>query len=179
MVFSDDFAVISRRDLWRLGGGRRPGAPCAFPADLRYVRARAPTTIWGAAYMQGGLLGLASYHSSAPGDCYISYEAAPPDWRLDDGTRPPAVKRFASPSWDAADAHVRRRDRLERGAVRRRRRWATIVFSEDFGTVTGGEVARVRCRRRATDTHRFGRNCTELYVEEIAQLFHLLVPEAG
>ena len=32
----------------------------------------------------------------------------------------------------------------------------------------------------ATDTHRFGRELHyELYVEEIAQLFHLLVPEAG
>ena len=182
MVFSDDFAVICGGEMRALdAGGRQTGAH-AFPADLRYVRARAaPTTLWGAAYMQGGELGVASYHFDGPDDCYISYEAAPPGWLLDDGSRPPAAKRFESPRWDAATRTFTGVVDWSEATFGGDARWEyTIVFAEDFGAVAAGEVRAFDAAGGATDTHKFGRELHyELYVEEIAQLFHLLVPEAG
>ena len=180
-IFSDDFAVICGGEMRALdAGGRQTGAH-AFPADLQCrARRAAPTTLWGAAYMQGGELGVASYHFDGPDDCYISYEAAPPGWLLDDGSRPPAAKRFASPSWDAATRTFVGAIDWSEAPFGGDARWEyTIVFSEDFGTVTGGEVRAFDAAGGATDTHKFGRELHyELYVHEIARLFHLLVPEA-
>ena len=126
--------------------------------------------IWGAAYMQGGLLGLASYHFRGPDDCYISYEAAPPDWLLDDGTRPPAVKRFESPSWDADTRTFVGAIDWSAAPFGGDARWEyTIVFSEDFATVAGGEVRAFDAAgaRRRHRTRRFGRDLHyELYVED-------------
>jgi len=58
------------------------------------------TTIFGSAYLQGGSVGVASYHFDAPDDAYISYEKAPAEWKLDDGSPPPARKPFVSPHYD-------------------------------------------------------------------------------
>ena len=44
--------------------------------------------------------GLASYHFNSLEDCYISYDAAPETWRLDDGCRPPSKKPWEEVSYD-------------------------------------------------------------------------------
>ena len=51
-------------------------------------------TIFGSVYMQGRTVGVASYHFDSETDCYISYTEAPPNWVLDDGSRPPVRKPF-------------------------------------------------------------------------------------
>ena len=58
-----------------------------------------PHTIFGGIYVQGNTEGLASYHFEEA-ESYISYSAAPPIWRLDDGTPPPERKPFESSSYD-------------------------------------------------------------------------------
>jgi len=50
-----------------------------------------PTTIFGGIYIQWNMEGLASYHFEEE-ESYISYSAAPPYWRLDDGSPPPVRK---------------------------------------------------------------------------------------
>mmetsp|Transcript_2814 Transcript_2814/g.4806 ORF Transcript_2814/g.4806 Transcript_2814/m.4806 type:complete len:198 (-) Transcript_2814:234-827(-) len=49
-------------------------------------------TIFGQAYIQGGRVGLASYHfdiEEGEKKPYISYACAPYNWRLHDGNKPP------------------------------------------------------------------------------------------
>jgi hypothetical protein len=60
------------------------------------------STIFGTAFLQGGKPGVASYHFDSPTDCYISYEHAPAQWTLDDGSHPPAKKSFVNPTYDAS-----------------------------------------------------------------------------
>ena len=66
------------------------------------LRVPAVATIFGSTYLQGGKPGVAAYHFDAEADCYISYEHAPPGWRLDDGSSPPAKKPFLNPKYDPA-----------------------------------------------------------------------------
>ena len=61
-----------------------PSTSLLNPASRNAIYRPAPTTIVGAAYLQGGTLGLASYHfdadpedETALGAAYISYEGAP------------------------------------------------------------------------------------------------------
>ena len=148
------------------------GAPLATPAVA---------TIFGSAFLQNGRPGVAAYHFDGPDDCYISYASAPDAWRLDSGEKLPARKPFEAPRWDAATRTFVGAIDWSAAPFGGDARWEyTIVFSEDFATVAGGEVRAFDAAGEATDTHRFGRELHyELYVEEIAQLFHLLVPEAG
>jgi len=58
-----------------------------------------PTTIFGGIYIQCNMEGLASYHFEEE-ESYISYSAAPPYWRLDDGSPPPVKKPFLNSSYN-------------------------------------------------------------------------------
>lgn len=96
--------------------------------------------LWGCVFVQYGKLGLASYHFNSLEDCYISYDAAPETWRLDDGRRPPSKKAWEEVSYDPES-------RIFRGVIRWDptfhgcREWLyRIEFSEDFAGITGGEV---------------------------------------
>ena len=126
--------------------------------------------------MQFGRLGLASYHFRAADDCYISYEDAPPSWRLDNGESPPAVKRFDSPSWDAATRTFTGVIDWSENTFHGDARWEyTIVFSEDFRHVSGGEVRAFDAAGEPKATHRYGHHLHyKLYAEEMAQLLNHL-----
>ena len=107
--------------------------------------------------MQFGRLGLASYHFRAADDCYISYEDAPSSWRLDDGSIPPAVKRFDSPSWDAATRTFTGFIDWSANMFHGDARWEyTMRFSESFEAMEGGGVRSFRVDGTAGPTHRFG-----------------------
>ena len=50
-------------------------------------------------YVQCGTVGLASYHFEE-NEWYISYSAADPSWKLDDGCPPPVKKPFEKGYYD-------------------------------------------------------------------------------
>jgi Ca2+-binding EF-hand superfamily protein/thiol-disulfide isomerase/thioredoxin len=56
--------------------------------------------IYGSVFIQGGTVGMASYHFDAKDDCYLSYSNAPAHWALDDGTPMPERKPFEECSFD-------------------------------------------------------------------------------
>ena len=60
------------------------------------------STIFGCAFLQNGSVGVASYHFESPDECYISYEHAPEQWKLGDGSRPPPRKPFLNPKYGEA-----------------------------------------------------------------------------
>jgi hypothetical protein len=90
--------------------------------------------------VQGGTLGLASYHFDTPEDCYISYRSAPESWSLDDGNMPPEKKLWVDHSYDQATFTFR--GIIEWSpAFKGSDRWEyEIVFAEDFAGVVGGHV---------------------------------------
>ena len=117
----------------------------------------APTTIFGSVYVQGGGLGVASYHFQDPDDCYISYENAPSSWKLDNGESPPAVKPFDSPLFDAASRTFTGVVDWSPTTFGGDARWEyTMVFSDDFGYVFGGEVRAFDASGEQTYTLLFG-----------------------
>lgn len=84
--------------------------------------------------------GCCSLHFDAEDDCYISFAKPGPDdeWRLDDGSAPPAKKPFLNPSFDTES-------RTFCGEVRWDPHWEgeaswiyEIVFSKDFRSTVGG-----------------------------------------
>lgn len=98
------------------------------------------TNLYGCVFVQGGGLGVASYHFDAPDNCYISYASAPASWKLDDGSRPAEKKHWVDHSYDEAT-------RTFRGIIEwspafsGMDRWEyEIVFAEDFAGVVGGQV---------------------------------------
>ena len=177
MVFSDDFAFIAGGACRSFDADGQSTRVSTFPIQLQYIRApTAPTTIFGSRYVQFGRLGLASYHFRAADDCYISYEDAPPSWRLDDGAPPPPVKPFDSPSWDAATRTFTGVIDWSANPFHGNARWEyTIVFSEDFREISGGEVRAFDAAGELVSTHRYGQHLRyKLYVEEMAQLLNHL-----
>ena len=128
----------------------------------------APTTIFGSVYVQGGGLGVASYHFQDPDDCYISYENAPSSWKLDNGESPPAAKPFDSPSWDAASRTFTGVIDWSANTFNGNARWEyTIVFSEDFRVVSGGEVRSFDASGEQIRTRLFGIDLNyELYTDD-------------
>merc|ERR1712187_239529 len=148
----------------------------SFPEHLRYVRQHnPPSSIIGQAYMQGGRLGFASYHFDSTDDCYISYEAAPESWRMDDGSRPPARKAFDNPSWNEETRTFTGTIDWSAGTFGGDARWEyEMIFSDDLSTISGGMVHAFDAEGSPTHTQTFGRNLQyALYVEEIAQLLHI------
>ena len=205
MVFSDDFLTICSGVLRAFGSDGAPTRDMHFPRDLQYWRQRnAPSTICGSIYVQGGALGLASYHfpsvstdpvtqEVADGEggeavlgfwdrSYISYESAPEAWKLDDGSRPPAQKCFEGAAFDDTT-------RTFTGTINwcgpdgacpsfgGDARWEyTMTFSEDFATICGGRVLGFSASSpNPTSEHVFGRDLHYArYVEEEAQMMYLM-----
>jgi len=155
MVFDEGFGFIAAGELRSYGADGTFIDAKPFPDVLAYYRQTTPPEhICGQVYIQGGALGVASYHfddcseeSCAP--AYISYASAPEGWRLDGGSeggtdapRPPSRKAFIDASYDRAS-------RTFRGTVlwpppgtfAGDARWEyEMVFSEDFTTIAGGQV---------------------------------------
>lgn len=95
-------------------------------------------------YVQhGGGVGIASYHFAESVDAsYICYTAAPAEWMLDDGRRPPEHKPFLDASYDAAT-------RTYRGSVawpapgtfHGDARWEyEMIFDHGFGFIAAGQL---------------------------------------
>lgn len=179
MIFAEDFVLISGGQLNCFDIEGNHTSTKYFPRDLVYARAYdPPESIVGQAYMQNGGLGLASYHFPSIDEAYISYEAAPPEWALDNGTRPPSMKPFDNPRYDAES-------RTFTGAIvwgdtpfGGDARWEyEMVFSEDFKTIASGQVRRFDPAGTARRPHPFGRHGLHyvLYSEDEAQLFHLFM----
>ena len=96
------------------------------------------SSIWGQTYLQGGDLGIASYHFDSPSSCYISYLNAPSAWVLDDGSKPPKKKYFVNVAYDE-------KSRTFRGVINWPVKFAgestwtyTMRFSDNFAIIEGG-----------------------------------------
>ena len=179
MIFADDFVTICGGNLTSFGPDGQQTRKKHYPTDLQYVRRYAlPQTIAGRAYMQGGQLGLASYHfSDSLEQAYISYEAAPETWRLDDGNPPPARKKFINVRYDSEtrtfSGTICWGDTTFGGGAR----WEyEMTFAENFTIITAGQVRIFDTSGEETTKHVFGVHLQyRLYIEEEAQLFHMLM----
>jgi hypothetical protein len=180
MVFSDDFRIIVGGQITSFDDAGVQKITDRYPQDLRYwLLTPPPSSLPGCTFMQGGLLGLASYHFPLdPADAaYISYEAAPPSWLLDNGQPPPRRKAFINTSFDQESRTFRGTIDWSESAFGGHVRWEyTMVFAEQFQSIVGG---RVLCY---TDVSLppsresvFGVDLDyELYVEEEAQMMYCL-----
>jgi hypothetical protein len=181
MVFSDDFCIIEDGEIVSYDVSGVASNTDRYPQDLRYWRHQLPpAALPGCVFMQGGLLGLASYHfpaNSGVEGAYISYEAAPPSWLLDNGLPPPPQKAFLNPTFDEESRTFRGVIEWNESAFGGDVRWEyTIVFADSFSHVASGSV------RRFTDASGspagesvYGVDLNyELYVEAEAQMMHRL-----
>lgn len=98
------------------------------------------TSLYGLVFVQADSLGVASYHFDAEDDCYISYNSAPAEWLLDDGSKVPSKKPFTACSWDRASRTFRAVVEWAptfNGAAR----WEyEITFADNFWGIVGGRV---------------------------------------
>jgi len=181
MVFSDDFCIIVDGEVISFDVSGNRTSIDRYPHDLRYWRYRdPPTRLLGCAFMQGGSLGLASYHfpvDAGVEGAYISYEAAPPSWFLDNGQPPPRRKPFVNPTFDEGTRTFRGTIDWSEAAFGGDVRWDyAMVFAEDYSHIVGGGVT---CY---TDVDlppsmqaAYGQELIyELYVEEEAQMMYCL-----
>eukprot|EP00445_Apocalathium_hangoei_P016273 CAMPEP_0203893108 /NCGR_PEP_ID=MMETSP0359-20131031/36221_1 /ASSEMBLY_ACC=CAM_ASM_000338 /TAXON_ID=268821 /ORGANISM="Scrippsiella Hangoei, Strain SHTV-5" /LENGTH=336 /DNA_ID=CAMNT_0050815201 /DNA_START=99 /DNA_END=1110 /DNA_ORIENTATION=+ len=150
MVFADDFSSIVGGSVTADQSDVTPFCDPWSPQDgergLHYLRwVPPPESIFGGVYIQGPAYrhsaeGIASYHFVAEDVCYISYASAPSNWRLDDGSMPPARKPFTETSYDSATRTFRGTvswDPPWQGDVR----WEYVMaFSEDFEHIDGGSM---------------------------------------
>ncbi len=106
---------------------------------------RAPEcALSGRVFVQQGGVGVASYHFPAVGGlkgAYISYEAAPKEWKLDNGQRPPNQKAFLNPTFDVKSRTFRGTIEWKESAWRGDARWEyTMVFADSFSHIASGSI---------------------------------------
>lgn len=181
LIFSDDFRIIAGGDIASFDGAGQQKITDRYPHDLRYWLLRPPpNNLPGCVFMQGGLLGLASYHFpllEGVDAAYISYEAAPPSWLLDNGQPPPRRKPFLNPTFDPASRTFRGTVDWSDSAFGGHVRWDyTMVFSEGYSFIAGGSV---KCFHDVGLPHSresvYGVDLNyDLYVEEEAQMMYCL-----
>lgn len=149
MVFADDFMSVVGGQLKAFASGST--TPCRIQRfaedqkdnELCYSRLVPASSPFGHAYMQLGLLGLASYHFTGEREGYISYEAPEALMlpALDDGGRPPARKDFSDVSYDPETRTLRAAVSWAPASWHGVQRWEyDMVFSEDFMNISEGEV---------------------------------------
>jgi len=113
-------------------------------ADAYRRHSDPPMRLLGCAFVQGGSLGLASYHfpvDACVEGAYISYEAAPPSWFLDNGQPPPRRKPFVNPTFDEETITFRGTIDWSEAAFGGDVRWDyTMVLAEEYSHVVGGGV---------------------------------------
>ncbi|MBW2275981.1 MAG: hypothetical protein JRF63_00735 [Deltaproteobacteria bacterium] len=98
----------------------------------------------GMVFVQGGGVGLASYHFDAVDDIYISYTDAPYSWTLDNSQPFPDEKPFTDTSFEldirAFYGTIDWSD-PESTTVGGAEYWEyEMIFSEDYSTISGGSV---------------------------------------
>lgn len=161
LVFSESMNVIEGGGSWCYGedGGLR--AHRTFPDNLVYWRALpAASSPRGLSFLQGSRVGLASYHFGPSGDgaegSHISYAAADPSWRLDDGSAPPPRVPFLEPTYDAATRTFRGSVDWSPTSFHGDERWEYLMtFSESFDRIADGRVNAFRPGGEPGDTCRF------------------------
>jgi hypothetical protein len=181
MVFSDDFCIIAAGESECFDKSGQLLRTRRFPHDLRYWRQRRMSTgLPGCVFIQGGLIGLASYHFPSDAgieSAYISYEAAPSSWLLDNGNPPPLRKAFTRPCFDSETRTFRATIDWSESSFGGSVKWEyTMVFASDYSHIIGGSV---QCFSDATlppsSESLYGRELIyELYVEEQAQMDYCL-----
>ena len=117
------------------------------------------STIFGNVYLQGGTLGVASYHFDSVEQSYISYAAAPAHWLLDDGTAPPERAQFESTSYDEATRTFEGTIHWTQSPFAGDSRWCyTMVFSDDFSIICGGQLQSFDANGQQTEVSQFPRD---------------------
>ena len=186
MVFSEDYNLIVGGQMQEFGPDGAARDTHRFPTQLVYWRQRpSPTTLGGCTFVQGGTVGLASYHFptdhfdelpyeqlEAP---YISYEVAPPFWSQDDGSAMPRKKPFINASYDGATRTFRGTIHWE-PPLHGEARWEyEMHFDEQFETIAGGQVRAFDAQGAETQQHTFGVDLSYVrLVEERQQMAALL-----
>lgn len=145
MVFSESFGIICDGEIQQYAQAGELVRTNRFPHHLQYWREVQVGTIFGQIFVQGGRVGLASYHFDSPEECYLCYTAAPARWRLADGSAPPAWKRFESTSYDEATRTFRGTIDWGDNPFGGSARWEyEMVFEVDFSSISGGVVRSFR-----------------------------------
>lgn len=104
--------------------------------------------IAAAVYVQHGGVGIASYHLAASlgagtsDGSYIDYTAAPAEWVLDDGARPPERKPFLDASYETATRTFRGCVEWPApGTFHGDARWDyEMIFDHSFGFIAAGQL---------------------------------------
>jgi hypothetical protein len=181
MVFSDDFCIITDGEFRSFDSAGTILHTDQYPSELRYWRRRdCPTDVVGCVFVQGDRAGLASYHFPAGigiSGAYISYEAAPMSWLLDNGQPPSRCKPFLNPTYDADTRTFRGDIEWTESSFGGDVKWQyTMVFAADFSSIESGQVLRFR---DADSPHTgllvYGHHLNyKLYVEEEALMISRL-----
>jgi hypothetical protein len=167
MTFSESLNIISSGVIRQFKLDGTLSNEQFFPRQLVYWRSLSNyPSIHGASFIQGGQLGLASYHfpEVSVAGAYISYEHAPPEWRLDDGSHPPAKKLFLSPYFDATTrTFTGCIDWSEQGGFGGDARWEyEMVFSKEYDSIVGGCVRNFKPDGTEGRPHKFGRRSNSI-----------------
>ena len=103
------------------------------------------SSIWGSIFVQGGRIGLASYHFAEDrSKAWIAYDenVIPSSWVLDNGTRPPAKKEFLCPQFNAETLTFTGTIDWSPTAFDSDVKWVyTMHFDESFDFICGGKVS--------------------------------------
>jgi len=113
-------------------------------------------SIFGNVFLQAGKPGIAAYHFESLEECYISYTAAPDTWRRADGSAPPPRKFFENTTYDAENRTFRGTIEWGDNSFNDDARWEyTMVFSESFSVISGGEMQAYSSSGEPTRTNCF------------------------
>jgi len=135
-------ASKKRRPQKSHSAGRLPG-PTGTQNKLGSSDAVADPPLWGQIFVQGeDQLGMASYHFVDESDAYVSYEAAPEDWRMDDGTKYEKRKPFSKSSYDAKTRTFRGEVHWAPKTARGAQVWRyEMIFDGGFTSISGGTIS--------------------------------------
>jgi len=121
------------------------------------LKKAAVSTLFGTVFLQGGAAGMAAYHFDAPDDCYISYESAPAEWKLDDGTPLAGRKAFVNPTYDASTRTFTGAIEWSPATINNGdARWEyTMTFSESFNIISSGASRQFKSDGTLSSEHIF------------------------
>lgn len=153
IVFADDFMSIIGGELknFRPGGNREESIQVFDESDqsdregcLVYARFLPAAGIVGETYVQRGLFGFATYHFVSETEAFIHYDAevCRGFYPLDNGAQMPRQKDFHFTQYDSETRTFSGTIFWSPSCMGDQRWEFTLVFSEDFETICGGEMIR-------------------------------------
>ena len=174
MVFSESLNLILGGESKQFDADGTQRGTHSFPDELTYWRELRPAvradsadaSPYGLTFIQGGRIGLASYHfiHEGEGGSYISYEHAPEQWRLDDGSFPPARKHFKDPQYDSSTRTFTGQIEWAPTSFGGEARWEyTMIFSADMDAIVGGMVKAFKPDGSASRNHKFGTSTSSAF----------------